>query len=112
MEIEVDFDSNEIINLQEVLSSLRLSKEDIKNNEKLELLLQKKVKDTGDFIPKEFNPLTYKIYKCPLGSICKLDQKLCLNYHNSTERKRNPKYYKAFLCPNLYEKNKKKEWKM
>ena len=107
METEVDFDSNEIINLQTVLSSLRLNKDDIKNNEKLELYLQKKSKDTGDFIPSEFNPLTYKIYKCPLGPICKLDKKLCLNYHGESDRRRNPKFHKASLCPNLYEKNKR-----
>lgn len=109
METEVDFDSNEIINLQTVLSSLNLNKEDIKNNEKLQLFLQKKAKDTGDFIPSEFNPLTYKLYKCPLGPICKLDKKLCLNYHGATDRRRNPEFYKDALCPNLYENNKKKK---
>ena len=109
METEVDFDSNEMINLQTILSSLRLSKEDIKNNEKLEIYLQKKAKDTGDFIPTEFNPLTYKIYKCPLGPICKLDKKLCLNYHSNADKRRNPNFYKAILCPNLFEKNKKKK---
>ena len=107
METEVDFDSNEIINLQTVLSSLRLNKEDIKNNEKLKLYLLKKSKDTGDFIPSEFHPLTYKIYKCPLGPICKLDKKLCLNYHGTNDKRRNPKFHKATLCPNLYEKNKR-----
>ena len=107
METEVDFDSEEIINLQTVLSSLRLSKEDIKNDEKLRIYLEKKSKDTGDFIPSEFNPLTYKIYKCPLGPICKLDKKLCLNYHGNTDKRRNPNFYKAILCPNLYEKNKR-----
>ena len=106
-ETEVDFDSNEIINLQTVLSSLNLSKEGIKQNEKLEIFLQKKAKDTGDFIPTEFNPLTYKIFKCPLGPICKLEKKLCLNYHGNSDKRRNPKYYKAELCPNLYEKNKR-----
>ena len=109
METEVDFDSNEMINLTTVLSSLKMSKDDIKNNEKLEIFLQKKAKDTGDFIPSEFNPLTYKIYKCPLGPICKLDKKLCLNYHNEADRRRNPNFYKATLCPNLYEKNKRKK---
>lgn len=109
METEVDFDSNEMINLQTVLSSLRLNKEDLKNNEKLEIFLQKKAKDTGDFLPTEFNPLTYKIYKCPLGSICKLDKKLCLNYHGNADRRRNPNFYKAILCPNLYENKKRKK---
>ena len=109
METEVDFDSNEIINLQYVLSSLNLNKEDIKNNEKLQLFLQKKAKDTGDFIPSEFNPLTYKLYKCPLGEICKLDKKLCLNYHGNGDRRRNPNFYKDVLCPNLYENKKRKK---
>ena len=108
METEVDFDSNEMIDLQNVLSSLKLNKEDIKNNEKLEIFLQKKAKDTGDFIPTEFNPLTYKIYKCPLGQICKLDQKLCFNYHNNNDRRRNPNFHKAILCPNLFDKDNKK----
>ena len=72
-------------------------------------MLQKKAKDTGDFIPMEFNPLTYKIYKCPLGLICKLDPKLCLNYHNKNDKRRNPYFHKATLCPNLYDKNKKKQ---
>ena len=97
------------INLQTVLSSLRLNKEDIKNNEKLEIFLQKKAKDTGDFLPTEFNPLTYKIYKCPLGPICKLDKKLCLNYHGNADKRRNPNFYQAKLCPNLYENNKRKK---
>ena len=105
METEVDFDSNEIMNLKEVLSSLKINKEDIKKNEKL-ILLQKN-SDRNDFIPSEFNPKTYKIYKCPLGQLCKLDKKLCLNYHDNGDKRRNPNIYKAFLCPNLYEKNKR-----
>ena len=40
-----------------------------------------KAKEKNDFIPTEFNPLTYKMYRCPLGPICKLDRKFCLNYH-------------------------------
>ena len=109
METEVDFDSEEIINLQTVLSSLGLNKEDIQKNQKLKIYLEKKAKDTGDFIPSEFNPLTYKIYRCPLGQICQLDKKLCLNYHGASDRRRNPSFYKAILCPNLYEKNKRKK---
>ena len=96
METEVDFDSDEMLNLQNVLSS---SKEDIKITPK----------DSGNFIPSEFNPSTYKIYKCPLGPICKLDKKLCLNYHGPGDKRRNPNSYKAKLCPNLYEHNKKKK---
>ena len=106
IETEVDFDSNEIINLQTILSSLGLNKED-KNNEKLKIYLEKKEKDTGDFIPSEFNPITYKIYRCPLGKLCKLDMKLCLNYHGISDKRRNPKFHKADLCPNLYKKNKR-----
>ncbi len=105
METEVDFYSDEIMHLQEILSSLKLNKEDAKKNQKLEIYIEKK----ADFIPSEFNPKTYKIYKCPLGSLCKLDKKQCLNYHGNGDKRRNPKYYKAILCPNLYEKNKRKE---
>ena len=105
METEVDFYSDEIMHLQEILSSLKLNKEDAKKNKKLEIYIEKK----ADFIPSEFNPKTYKIYKCPLGSLCKLDKKKCLNYHGNGDKRRNPKYYKAILCPNLYEKNKRKE---
>ena len=108
METEVDFDSYEMKNLSKVLSSLKLNKDDIKNDEQMELFLQKKARDTGDFLPTEFNPSTYKLYKCPLGKICKLDKKLCLNYHGNGDRRRNPNFYKAELCPNLYEKKKRK----
>ena len=107
METEVDFDSDEIINLSKVLSSLRMSKEDIKNDENLGIFLQNKARETGDYIPSEFNPSTYKIYKCPLGPICKLDKKLCLNYHGDGDRRRNPNFYKATLCPKLFKNNKK-----
>ena len=107
METEVDFDSNEIINLSKVLSTLRMSKEDIKNDVNLGLFLQKKARETGDYIPTEFNPSTYKLFKCPLGPICKLDKKLCLNYHGEGDRRRNPDFYKATLCPNLFQNNKK-----
>ena len=37
METEVDFDSEEIISLQTVLSSLGLNKEDIQKNQKLKI---------------------------------------------------------------------------
>jgi hypothetical protein len=104
-ETEVDFYSDEIMHLQELLSSLKLNKEDAKKNEKLEIYVEKK----ADFIPSEFNPKTYKIYPCPLGSICKLEKRQCLNYHDIGDKRRNPKYYKAVLCPNLYEKNKRKK---
>ena len=107
METEVDFDSNEIINLSKILSTLKMSPEDIKNDENLGIFLQKKARETGDYIPTEFNPFTYKIYKCPLGPICKLDKKLCLNYHGEGDRRRNPDFYKATLCPNLFQNNKK-----
>ena len=42
-----------------------------------------------------------------MGPICKLDKKLCLNYHGNADRRRNPKFHKAALCPNLYVKNKR-----
>lgn len=107
METEVDFDSEKMIDLLALFSCKNLNQEDSIGNEKLELYLQKKEKESGDFLPSEFNPLTYKIYKCPLGPICKLDKKLCLNYHGLTDRRRNPKYYKPKLCPNLFEKSKR-----
>jgi len=106
METEVDFDSNEIINLTKVLSTLRMSQKDIQNDENFGLFLQKKAKETGDYIPSEFHPSTYKIYKCPLY---KLDKKLCLNYHGDGDRRRNPDFFKATLCPNLFEKSKRKK---
>ena len=108
METEVDFDSNEIINLKKVLTSLNLSKKGNNNKEKTINSLEQK-KEKSDFIPTEFNPSTYKRYRCPLGPICKLDNKLCLNYHGAKDRRRNPDLYEAKLCPNLYEKNKRKK---
>ena len=105
METEVDFDSDEIIKLQKILSSLNFSKKEKDNNKDSKLNSLDKQKK--DYIPTEFNPLTYKRYKCPLGSICKLDNKLCLNYHNEKDRRRNPNLYEASLCPNLYKNNKR-----
>ena len=107
METEVDFDSDEINKLQKILSSLNLSKKEKDNNKDSKLSSLDKQKK--DFIPTEFNPLTYKRYKCPLGSICKLDNKLCLNYHNEKDRRRNPDLYEASLCPKLYKNNKRKK---
>ena len=101
METDVEFDSFEIKNLKNLLSSSNFSKKDkniiFVSNEK------------SDFIPTEFNPSTYKMYRCPLGSICKLEKRLCLNYHDEGDRRRNPNLYKAKLCPNLFENNKPKK---
>ena len=107
METEVDFDSNEINHLKEVLASLNLDKKDNDNKEKKSIFLNNKSKEKSDFIPTEFNPETYKRYKCPLNSICKLNNKLCLNYHNEKDRRRNPDIYEAKLCPNLFKNNKR-----
>ena len=106
-ETEIDFESNEIIDIQTLLSGLQLNNEDNEKNKKLNLLLKKKEKEACDFIPTEFNPKTYKLYKCPLGSVCKLDKKLCFNYHGDADRRRNPELYDGVLCPNLYEKESK-----
>ena len=105
METEVDFDSNEIINLVKILSTLSINKKDEKNNKIINSEKNKK----NNFIPTEFNPSTYKRYRCPLGPICKLDNKLCLNYHGAKDKRRNPELYEAKLCPNLYENNKRKK---
>ena len=104
METEVDFDSNEINELKEILSKFAKKEKDNDKKEK-----KSKPKEKSDFIPTEFNPATYKMYRCPLGSICKLDNKLCLNYHSEKDRRRDPELYKAELCPNLFEKNKRKK---
>ena len=59
-------------------------------------------------LPSEFHPSTYKTVECPLGTSCKLDTKLCLNYHNLLERRRDPiKYkYSAKHCEYTYSNNK------
>jgi len=99
METEVDFDSKEIKIIKDILSELKLTKKGKDS--------KYKAKEKNDFIPTEFNPLTYKMYRCPLGPICKLDRKLCLNYHSKKDKRRNPILYKAEFCPNLYDvKNK------
>ena len=61
-------------------------------------------------LPSEFHPHLYKTKECPLGSGCKLDSKLCLNYHNIFERRRDPtKFeYSAKSCTMVYFENK---WK-
>ena len=107
METEVDFDSKEMQDLQILLSTLKIEKKDIKNNELLSVFLEQKSKNNNNYIPTEFNPKTYKMYECPLGKICKLDKKLCLNYHNDQDRRRNPHFYECKLCPNLYDNNKR-----
>ena len=104
METEIDFDSNEIEELKEVLSSLKLIRNEKDDNDKEKKI---KPKEKIDYIPTEFNPSTYKMYRCPLGSICKLDNKLCLNYHNKKDKRRNPELYQAILCPNIFDENKK-----
>ena len=62
-----------------------------------------------EILPSEFNPLTYKIYKCPLEKQCKLDVKLCLNYHDYFDRRRNPREFKygKKVCKNVFDKEKK-----
>ncbi len=59
-------------------------------------------------LPSEFHPHSYKTKECPLGSSCKLDSKLCLNFHNIFERRRDPnKYvYSAKYCNMVYFENK------
>ena len=65
-----------------------------------------------EILPTEFNVETYKMCKCPLGDLCKLEQKLCLNYHNDEDRRRHPFLYSEKPCSNLltkgsFNKNKK-----
>ena len=106
METEIDFESKEMQDLQISLSNLKIEKKDIKNNEPLNSFMVQK--SNNNYIPTEFNPKTYKIYECPLGKICKLDKKLCLNYHNDLDRRRRNTYiYDCKLCPNLYDNNKR-----
>jgi hypothetical protein len=51
----------------------------------------------------EFNPSTYKTKACPLGEFCRLDPKLCLNYHNDKERRRDPnRNYDNKNCPEIF----------
>ena len=104
-ETEIDFDSDEINNLKEVFKSLNLSKKDNDSIEKSKISLNKQ-NEKKDFIPTEFNPKTYKRYKCPLGPICKLNKKLCLNYHDKGDKRRDPELYEAKLYPNLFKNNK------
>lgn len=46
----------------------------------------------------EFNPFTYKTYKCPLGIMCRLGEKGCFNYHSDKDRRRYPVNYKPSKC--------------
>lgn len=55
-------------------------------------------------LPSEFNPLTYKTIKCPLENLCKLDSKLCLNYHNDEEKRRKNIHYSSQYCSDIYNK--------
>lgn len=62
-----------------------------------------------EVLPSEFNPFTYKIYKCPLEQQCKLDQMLCLNYHDHLDRRRDIREvnYGKKMCKNVYDKDRK-----
>ncbi len=55
-------------------------------------------------LPMEFNPINYKTIECPLGDYCKLDGKLCLNYHSVNDRRRDYlRYsYKGMVCENVF----------
>ena len=108
-ETEVDFESNEIIDLQVIFSELLPNKENIGKNKKFDIILKKQAKEACGFIQTEFNTKTYKIFKCSLGSICKLDKKLCLGFHGHSDKRRDPEFYDVVLCPNLYENNKRKK---
>lgn len=63
-----------------------------------------------NILPSEFNPLTYKIFKCPLRSECKLDQNLCLNYHDYNDKRRNPEEikYGEKYCKHIFNKETRK----
>jgi hypothetical protein len=71
-----------------------------------------RINNTQQILPSEFNPITYKTVACPLRKYCKLDSKLCLNYHSFEEKRRNPKKfrYSAKNCINTYDVLKK-VWK-
>ena len=108
METEIDFESKEIQDLQILLQTLKIEKKENENDDPLYVFLNQKMKNNNNYIPTEFNPKTYKIFKCPLGKLCKLEKILCLNYHNDQDRRRNPFLYEDKLCPNLYDDNNKK----
>ena len=59
METEVDFDSKEIKIIKDILSELIFTKKGKDS--------KYKAKEKNDFIPTEFNPLTYKMYRCHMG---------------------------------------------
>lgn len=61
-----------------------------------------------EILPSEFSPYTYKTINCPLGESCKLDRKLCLNYHDNFERRRDVRKfdywkYKDTPCKFVYD---------
>jgi hypothetical protein len=68
-------------------------------------------KEINDILPFEFNPNSYKTVKCPLGKFCKLDRKLCLNYHVDKERRRDLRaiFYDANICTSVFD-SQEKQW--
>jgi hypothetical protein len=68
------------------------------------------IEEISPSLPSEFHLNTYKTVECPLGISCKLDTKLCLNYHDLLERRRDPtkNKYAAKHCEYTYSNNK---WK-
>jgi hypothetical protein len=61
-------------------------------------------------LPSEFHPDTYKTIECVMGNHCKLDQKLCLNYHNLFEKRRDLRlhFYSSRYCEDVVNEGK---WK-
>lgn len=58
-------------------------------------------------LPSEFHPSSYKTVRCPLGNLCKLDRKLCLNYHDNTDKRRKDYLYKSDPCEYMIDEEEK-----
>jgi hypothetical protein len=64
------------------------------NNLEPQLDINNLLNNLNQSLPSEFNPRTYKTMKCPLGKYCRLDSKLCLNFHDLSERRRDCSKFK------------------
>ncbi|MCQ2819619.1 MAG: hypothetical protein MJ252_20335 [archaeon] len=86
---------NNFVNFEEEQFALNLK----------DLFKRKLFSFNSTLLPTEFNIDTYKMNPCPLGSLCKLDEKECLNYHSEQDKRRPYILYEAKKCPEAFSKN-------
>ena len=60
--------------------------------------------------PYEFELSTYRVFKCPYGINCQEKKKNCLNYHEKTQKRRDPRLYLIYFNEACKYALNKREW--